>query len=392
LFYEVFMNMRKSYSRIRSIQRSNLILEERYLNQKKSSSNLNYDILLEKSPTPAQPAQPTPSQTFITVNVPVLKVDFAPGNSDSTKFIPAIWTEVKKAIDANPEAKTIFDAKNMALQSLQIYAGASNAYNGKETWYDTENYVVSQPIDFIQKAWGKGGGADDPNNTIISTTNPNAEKDYGSNLNLAKSRGENILTNLKKTISTNGILIPDVTQNQIYSQNVFPAVVNTGGKLDSVNKQKPNYSFPNPGQVAIISLIVSGKGEVKTVPIEVDDLVKGLKDKSVLWGSYHCGDPVSSNCVGKAGDAKYLGAFELKYLPGKGAGQDTYVVPVKRWTFEYDKTGKINKINVIEPLKSMNVVQSIPLNPPGKASIPKDISDLMDAATIFDSSRGYNFG
>lgn len=384
--------MRKSYSRIRSIQRSNLILEERYLNQKKSSSNLNYDILLEKSPTPAQPAQPTPSQTFITVNVPVLKVDFAPGNSDSTKFIPAIWTEVKKAIDANPEAKTIFDAKNMALQSLQIYAGASNAYNGKETWYDTENYVVSQPIDFIQKAWGKGGGADDPNNTIISTTNPNAEKDYGSNLNLAKSRGENILTNLKKTISTNGILIPDVTQNQIYSQNVFPAVVNTGGKLDSVNKQKPNYSFPNPGQVAIISLIVSGKGEVKTVPIEVDDLVKGLKDKSVLWGSYHCGDPVSSNCVGKAGDAKYLGAFELKYLPGKGAGQDTYVVPVKRWTFEYDKTGKINKINVIEPLKSMNVVQSIPLNPPGKASIPKDISDLMDAATIFDSSRGYNFG
>ena len=387
--------MRKSYSKIRSIQRSNLILEERYLNQKKSSLNLNYDILLEKSPTPAQPAQPaqpTPSQNFITVNVPVLKVDFPPGNSDSTKFIPTIWAEVKKAIDANSEAKPIFDAKNMALQSLQIYAGASNSYGGRQTWYDTENYVVSQPIDFIQKAWGKGGGADDPNNSIISGSNPNAEKDYGSNLTLAKSRGENIATNLKTTFLTNGILIPDVSKNQLYTQNIFPGVVNTGGKLDSVNKQKQSYNFPNPGQVAIISLIVSGKGEVKTVPTEVADLVKGLKDKSVLWGSYNCGDTTSANCKGKTGDAKYLGAFELKYLPGKGAGQDTYVVPVKRWTFEYDTTGKINKINVIEPLKSMNVVQSIPLNPPGKASIPKDISELMDAATIFDPSRGYNFG
>ena len=384
--------MRKSYSKIRSIQRANLILEERYLNQKKSSSNPNYDVLLENTPAPAQPAQPNPSQTFITVNVPVLKIDFAPGNSDSTKFIPAIWTEVKKAIDANPEAKTIFDAKNMALQSLQIYAGASNSYNGKETWYDTENNVVSQPIDYIQKAWGKGGGADDPNNSIISGSNPNAEKDYGLNLNLAKSRGENIATNLKKTFQTNGILIPDVSKNQIYSQNIIPGVVNTGGKLDSVNKQKQSYNYPNPGQVAIISLIVSGKGEVKTVPTEVADLVKGLKDKSVLWGSYPCSDTVSANCVGKANDATYLGAFELKYLPGKGAGQSTYVVPVKRWTFEYDKTGKINKINVIEPLKSMDVVQSIPLNPPGKASIPKDIFELMNAATIFDPSRGYNFG
>lgn len=370
--------MKKSYSKIRAIRNTNLIIEERYLKQK---------YLFSEQVTAA-----TPSQNFITVNVPVLKVDFPPGNSDSTKFIPTIWVEVKKEIDANSEAKPIFDAKNMALQSLQIYAGASNTYNGKQTWYDTENYVVSQPIDFIQKAWGKGGGADDPNNSIISGSNPNAEKDYGLNLNLAKSRGENIATNLKTTFLKNGILIPDVNKNQLYAQNIYPGVVNTGGKLDSVNKQKPNYNFPNPGQVAIISLIVSGKGEVKTVPIEVADLVKGLKDKSVLWGSYNCGDKTSANCKGKTGDAKYLGAFELKYLPGKGAGQDTYVVPVKRWTFEYDTTGKINKINVIEPLKSMNVVQSIPLNPPGKASIPKDISELMDAATIFDPSRGYNFG
>lgn len=370
--------MKKSYSKIRAIRNTNLIIEQRYLKQK---------YLISEQVTAA-----TPSQNFITVNVPVLKVDFAPGSSDSSKFIPSIWTEVKKAIDANTEAKAIFDAKNMALQSLQIYAGASNVYNGKETWYDTENYVVSSPINNIPKQWGKDGGADNFNNGTISGSNPNAEKDYGLNLALAKSRGENILTNLKKTISTNGILIPDVSKNQIYSQNIFPGVVNTGGKLDSVNKQKQSYNFPNPGQVAIISLIVSGKGEVKTVPIEVAELIKGLKDKSVLWGSYHCGDTTSANCKGKSGDAKYLGAFELKYLPGKGVGENTYVVPVKRWTFEYDTNGKINKINVIEPLKSMNVVQSIPLNPPGKASIPKDISDLMDAATIFDPSRGYNFG
>ena len=332
----------------------------------------------------------TPSQNFITVNVPVLKVDFTPGSSDSSKFIPSIWEEVKKAIDANSDAKTIFDSKNMALQSLQIYAGASNSYGGKPTWYDTNNYIVSQPIDTIKTQWGKDGGKTNPNNAL--NTNPSAETDYNSNLNLAKSRGENIATNLKKTFLANGILIPDVSKNQLYTQNIFPGVVNTGGVLDSVNIKKQSYNFPNPGQVAIISLIVSGKGEVKTVPTEVADLVKGLKDKSVLWGSYNCSEAHASNCVGKANDAAYLGAFELKYLPGKGAGQNTYVVPVKRWTFEYDKTGKINKINVIEPLKSNDVVQSIPINPPGKASIPKDIYELMNAATIFDPSRGYNFG
>jgi hypothetical protein len=197
---------------------------------------------------------------------------------------------------------------------------------------------------------------------------------YKSNLELARKRGADIATNLKATMTTNGILIPDTTQGQYYSETIMPGVVDTGGLLDK-NKES---DYPYPGQMATIVVELSGKQLVTKVPTSLETLKIGLQNKSVLWGSYTSNDGV------------LITTFELKYLPGQGKGQDTMVMPVVRWNFEYDDKRVINKVIQIPDPGKKGVPKSVftdfpaeevVLNPPGKASFESQVPHVVQLLT-----------
>lgn len=210
-------------------------------------------------------------------------------------------------------------------------------------------------------------------------TDADMQSGYKLNLELARKRGLDIATNLKATMIANGILFPDTTKGQYYSENILPGVIDTGGLLD---KNRDMTSEPNPGQMATIVVAFSGKQSVTTVPVSLEALKKGLQNKSVLWGSY-------DTPQGK------LDTFELKYLPGQGQGMDTYVMPVVRWEFEYDNTGKVTKVKQIpDPGKKgvpASVLTTFPvkefiINPPGKSTMEAQVPpvvQLLTAAGIY---------
>ena len=330
-------------------------------------------------------------EQWINVTAPNIGVAFAAGASNSKSFINDIWTKLKAAIDANPAAKALYDAKNLAVQSLTVYAGASNNYNNKPTQYDTGNWQAKELAE-----WGKYNddgspeGSRDMFNTALLAkkgvntkfTDADMQSGYKLNLELAKKRGLDIATNLKATMIANGILIPDATQGQFYSENILPAVIDTQGFLD---KNRDMREAPNPGQMATIVVELSGKQMVTKVPTSIETLKTGLQNKSVLWGSY------------KNTDSNQINTFELKYLPGQGKGQDTFVMPVVRWTFEYDANGQVNKVNQIpDPGKKgvpNSVLTDFPaketiLNPPGKATLEAQVPhvvQLLTAAGIYST-------
>ena len=335
---------------------------------------------------------------WITVTAPNISVAFAAGATDSKSFINTIWTKLKSAIDANPEAKALYDAKNLALQSMKIYAGASNNYNNTPTQYDTGNYDSANNLAKWGKAdrSGKGGTgyAAMFNMALLAKkgintkfTDDTMKTGYTANLALAQTRGLNIATNLKTTMVANGITIPDTKTGQYYNEIIIPGVIDTGGYLDaSRNKAEMAY----PGQMATIVVELSGKQAISTVPTAMATLVAGIKDKSITWGSYKndvTGDEMPS-------------LFELKYLPGQGKGQNTRVTPVVRWLFTYDQTdkpgGKITKIEQMNfsgkegvpgTIKTSFPDKTVTLNPPGKKSMEKllpDLVQILKAAGMFD--------
>lgn len=375
--------MRKSYSKIRSIQRSNLIIEQRYLKQK---------YLISEQVTAA-----TPSQTFITVKVPTLKVDFAPGSSDSSKFIPTIWTEVKNAIESNTTAKELKTANNLAVQKLEIYAGSSNNYNGTPTQYDTSNSTLDVNGD-PSKAFGAYAGWTSPGEgygdisvydladlKTRGVTKPFTDQTmisgYKSNLELAKKRVANLATNLKSLMITNGIMIPDPSKGQGYEEIVKAGVVDTGGVLDA---KRNTELYKYPGQSAIIIITLSGKEDIIKIPT-TEELKAGLANKTVLWGNYGGGsvdDPLS--------------AWELKYLPGEGQGKNTDVVPVVRWSFEYNSKKQLSKV-IQEPdpgnkgiptaVKLAFPAKEFIINPPGKTQLKTQVPmvyELLVAAGVYN--------
>jgi len=327
-------------------------------------------------------------EKWINVTAPNISVAFAAGASDSKTFINDIWTKLKAAIDANPEAKALYDAKNLALQSMTVYAGASNNYNNKPTQYDTTNYDSANDLKNWNKAYaGKPyGTADLYNKALLAKqgidtkfTDADMQSGYKLNLELARKRGADIATNLKATMTTNGILIPDTTKGQYYSETIMPGVIDTGGALD---KNRNKTEAPYPAQMSTIVVAFSGKQSVTTVPVSLEALKTGLQNKSVLWGSY-------DTPQGK------LDTFELKYLPGQGQGMDTYVMPVVRWEFEYDNTGKVTKVKQIpDPGKKgvpASVLTTFPvkefiINPPGKSTMEAQVPpvvQLLTAAGIY---------
>jgi hypothetical protein len=323
-------------------------------------------------------------EQWINVTAPNISVAFAAGASDSKTFINDIWTKLKAAIDANPAAKALYDAKNLALQSMTVYAGASNNFNNMPTLYDTGNYDSANDLKDWNKANADGspyGEANMYNKSILAKKGINTkftladmQTGYKSNLELARKRGADIATNLKATMTTNGILIPDTTQGQYYSETIMPGVIDTGGLLDK-NKES---DYPYPGQMATIVVELSGKQLVTKVPTSLETLKIGLQNKSVLWGSYTSNDGV------------LITTFELKYLPGQGKGQDTMVMPVVRWNFEYDDKRVINKVIQIPDPGKKGVPKSVftdfpaeevVLNPPGKASFESQVPHVVQLLT-----------
>jgi len=335
---------------------------------------------------------------WISVTAPNIIVAFAAGATDSNPFINTVWTQLTSAINANPEAKALYDAKNLALQSMKIYAGASNNYNNTPTQYDTGNYDSANKLSSWGKAAYSGKGGEGTANMFnpallakkgVNTkfTDETMKTGYIKNLELAKARGLNIATNLKTTMVRNGITIPDTKTGQYYNEIIMPGVIDTGGYLDaSRNKTEMAY----PGQMATIIVELSGKQAISTVPVSMVTLVAGIKDKSITWGSY-------KNAA--TGD-EMPDSFELKYFPGQGKGQDTRVTPVVRWVFTYDQIaktgGKITKIEQINfsgkdgipgTIQTSFPNKIITLNPPGKKSMEKQIPDLVQilkAAGMFD--------
>jgi hypothetical protein len=335
---------------------------------------------------------------WISVTAPNISVAFAAGATDSSPFINTVWTQLKSAIDANPEAKALYNAKNLALQSMKIYAGASNNYNNTPTQYDTGNYDSGNNLSKWGKAdrSGKGGtGYAAMYNTALLAkkgvntkfTDADMQTGYTANLALANNRGLNIATNLKTTMVANGITIPDTKTGQYYNEIIMPGVIDTGGYLDASRNKTDS---PYPGQMATIVVELSGKQAISTVPVSMATLVAGIKDKSITWGSY-------KNAA--TGD-EMPDSFELKYFPGQGKGQDTRVTPVVRWVFTYDQIaktgGKITKIEQINfsgkdgipgTIQTSFPNKIITLNPAGKKSMEKQIPDLVQilkAAGMFD--------
>jgi len=328
-------------------------------------------------------------EKWINVTAPNISVAFAAGASDSKTFINDIWTKLKAAIDANPEAKALYDAKNLAVQSMTVYAGASNNYNNKPTQYDTINYDSANDLKDWNKANTNGAPSGEVgmyNTSILAKkgvntkfTDADMQSGYKLNLELARKRGLDIATNLKATMSANGILFPDTTKGQYYSETIMPGVIDTGGLLD---KNRETRDYPYPGQMSTIVVAFSGKQSVTTVPVSLEALKTGLQNKSVLWGSY-------DTPQGK------LDTFELKYLPGQGQGMDTYVMPVVRWEFEYDNTGKVTKVKQIPDPGKKGVPASVfttfpakefAINPPGKSTMEAQVPpvvQLLTAAGIY---------
>lgn len=355
--------MKKSYSKIRAIKKTNLILEERYYKQKYALQE--------------QVTANTPTQKFITVNVPTIQLQFDPGSSDSSKIISTIWTTVKNAIDTNPSAKSLFDQKKLTLQKLTIYAGSSNSYSGKETAWDTSNYAIENNL----AGWGDYKSSPMGEDKIVDG--------YANNLILANNRGANISTNLKTTMSSNGIIVPDASKGQVLYESIIPGVIDTGGQLDD---RRDKTVYPSPGQVAKIVMELSSSEQIQKMPITKEELISGLKNKTVLWGN-------------NGGDyGALLDSWELKYLPGEGTGKETKVKPVVRWEFYYNTNNQLNKVVQIPDPGNIGVPTAVkvafpnkefPINPPGKMNLQSKVPivyDLLNAAGVYERFFGTENG
>lgn len=340
-------------------------------------------------------------QDWVTITIPSIGIAYAAGATDSKPFINDIWTKVNAAIEANTTAKALKTANNLAIQKLEIYAGSSNNYNGTPTQYDTSNSTLDANGD-PSKAFGAYAGWTTPGEgygdksaydladlKTRGVTKPFTDQTmisgYKSNLELAKKRVADLATNLKSLMITNGIMIPDPAKGQGYEEILKAGVVDTGGVLD--DKRDTGF-YKNPGQSAIIIITLSGKEDIIKFPVTTEELKAGLANKTILWGNY-------------GGDSQYgivdpLTAWELKYLPGEGQGKNTRVMPVVRWTFEYNAKNQLIKVKQEPDPGNMGIPTAVKLafpakeyiiNPPGKAQLQTKVPlvyELLVAAGVYN--------
>jgi len=328
------------------------------------------------------------AQDWITITIPSISIAYAVGATDSKPFINDIWTKINAEIDANATTKALKAANNLALQKLNIRASSSNNFNGTPTQYDISysgnETNVQGSVDEFDLADLKTRGVTKP------FTDQTMVAGYKSNLDLAKKRVTDLATNLKATMVTNGILIPDPAKGQGYEEIIKAGVMDTGGVLDD---KRDTGLYKYPGQSATITIMLSGKEDIIKFPITKEELKAGLANKSVKWGNGG-GDSYSE------GVANPLQYWELKYLPGEGEGKNTYVNPVVRWYFTYNDKNQLTKVTqqpdpgevgVPAAVKLAFPAKTFTINPPGKKQLATAVPlvyELLVAAGVYERFFG----
>jgi hypothetical protein len=334
------------------------------------------------------------AQDWVTITLPSIGIAYAVGATDSKPFINDIWTKIDAAIEANPKAKALKTANNLAVQQLEIYAGSSNNYNGTPTQYDTSNNSADYPKwfgSYGENGAGKGDVSDfdladlKARSVTKTFTNQTMLSGYKSNLALAEKRAADLATNIKSLMSTNGITIPDPTKGQGYEEILKGGVVDTGGVLDA---NRDTGFYKNPGQSALIIITLSGKEDIIKFPVTKEELKAGLVNKTILWGNY--------GGFSGYGVVDPLTAWELKYLPGEGQGKNTSVEPIVRWQFDYNAKNQLIKVTQIPDPGEKGIPAAVKLafpakeyiiNPPGKAQLQTKVPfvyELLVAAGVYN--------
>lgn len=160
--------------------------------------------------------------------------------------------DLQKAIDSG-----------MTLRKAKIRSGASNYYSNGSTVSNVENDRFTKSPEDQDVKWDENS------------------KPYKDNLALAKSRGTNFLTYIKKALKNKKVNDLD----SLESEDVESVIVNTGGAID---KNRVEGDYPNPGQFITMDLIFGKDGE------EGDPRTECLVDMQIYVGYYREGNEYSS--------------------------------------------------------------------------------------------------
>lgn len=301
------------------------------------------------------------SATDVTIKT-TQKAEYSPNSSDPSSFIDTFVDNLIIEITKNPEAKKMFDSKQLMISSIFISAGASNVWNGIKTGYNLENTSANYT----------NAGKFVPS----KDTDPKEEL-YNKNLALAKKRGSEFIPKILEKLKSKGILV-----SNSYSPKVNSWVVNTGGQLDNDRNTKTYINF---GQFIACTLTVGYKKDIQTFKTTMTTLTD-IKKGYVITGSYFCNgsnsidknDPKNINKSNQDTyipmcDAvrkkfpptpenlnnlnKYMSSFEMKWSPD--VLENPWDVPVLRWNFTWGDDGKggfkivkvdLNRINKVPKL------------------------------------------
>jgi len=248
------------------------------------------------------------------------KSTYAAGATDPSAFIDTFITNLIAKIDANPEAKKMRTSSGgMICSNITVTAGASNSWGGKPTGFDHTN------------DW-----------KVVTPTETDL---YQKNKDLALKRSSSFETSLFQKLAKFNIKKADVTKISTQSW-----VVDTGGKTD---KDKDTVTYPNAGQFITCRMVFKTIDEIYN--ISGIKTFNDISPKMVLTGSYFCNGKTSQGGAGRPDDysnqcpqiirnsADKISAFEIKWNPG--VMKNPYTVPLVRWNFYWDPTGKrITKI------------------------------------------------
>jgi hypothetical protein len=248
------------------------------------------------------------------------KSNYAAGATDPSAFIDTFITNLIAKIDANPEAKKMRTSSGgMVCSNITVTAGASNSWGGKPTGFDHTN------------AW-----------KLVTPTETDL---YQKNKDLALKRSSSFETSLFQKLAKFNIKKADITKISTQSW-----VVDTGGKTD---KDRDVATYPNAGQFITCRMTFKTMDEI--YDIKTIETFNDISPKMVLTGSYFCNGKNSQGGAGQPDDynnqcpqvirnsADKISAFEIKWNPG--VMKNPYTVPLVRWNFYWDATGKkITKI------------------------------------------------
>jgi len=250
------------------------------------------------------------------------KATYESGSSDPSQFLDNFVKNVIAKLDANPEAK-LLRQKGLVCSSIIVLAGASNSWGTNATGFDRNNNMTVAT----------------PSETVL----------YQKNKDLALKRATEFSKQLWAKLKPYNITKND-SLTKIKSDAV---VVDTGGKKDS---ERDTTKYPNPGQFIQCSMRFKTADEIQDAS-KIDSL-DDFTPSMVLTGSYFCN---GKNSQGGAGQTDFyndqctqptrdpsvsynrIAGFEIKW--NAGVMKNPYTVPLVRWNFYWDATGKkISKI------------------------------------------------